>query len=234
MRQQSIIRVTLGSALLLACGFAASIMAADDQPSDEAGFVSLFDGKTLDGWQGATNGYEVVDGAITCKPKSGGNLYTKKEYSDFTLRLEIRMEPGTNNGIGLRTPLQGDAAFVAMESQVLDDSHASYKGIKDWQAHGSIYGVVAAKRGHLKKAGEWNTQEITCKGRHVTIKLNGVTIVDADIDQASNLKVVDGKETRKTVDGREHPGLSRKSGHIGFLGHGSKVEFRKIRIKELN
>ena len=199
-------------------------VAASHAADDDAGFVSLFDGKSLDGWQGATGGYEVVDGAIACKKKSGGNLYTKKEYANFVLRFEFRMEPGANNGIGLRAPLEGDSAYKGMEIQVLDDEHASYKGIKPWQVHGSIYGIVPAKRGHLKKPGEWNSEEITCNGRQVTVKLNGHTIVDADLDKAS---------TPKTIDGNDHPGLKREKGHIGFLGHGSRVEFRNIRIKEL-
>jgi hypothetical protein len=192
---------------------------------DDAGFVSLFDGKSLDGWQGATNGYEVKDGILACKKGSGGKLMTKKEYADFTLRFEFRMEPGANNGVGLRAPLDGDAAYNGMESQILDDEAPQYKGIQPYQAHGSIYGIVPAKRGHLKKPGEWNSQEITCHGRHVTVKLNGATIVDADLDKAS---------TPKTIDGRDHPGLKRSSGLIGFLGHGSRVEFRNIRIKELD
>jgi hypothetical protein len=206
--------------LLVSALMGTAAVAADD----EAGFVSLFDGKSLDGWQGATGGYEVVDGAIACKPKTGGNLYTKKEYANFILRFEFRMEPGANNGIGLRAPLTGDTAYKGMEIQVLDDDHPSYKNIKPWQVHGSIYGIVPAKRGHLKKPGEWNTEEITCDGRHVTVKLNGHTIVDADLDKAS---------TPKTIDGNDHPGLKRDKGHIGFLGHGSRVEFRNIRVKEL-
>jgi hypothetical protein len=206
-----------------ACAILATALAAAPA-DDEAGFVSLFDGKSLDGWQGATGGYEVVDGSIACKPKSGGNLYTKNEYANFILRFEFRFEPGANNGIGLRAPLTGDSAYKGMEIQVLDDDHPSYKGIKPWQAHGSIYGIVPAKRGHLKKPGEWNSEEITCDGRHVTVKLNGHTIVDADLDKAS---------TPKTIDGNDHPGLKRDKGHIGFLGHGSRVEFRNIRVKEL-
>ena len=206
----------------LAC---ADLRADDAKPTEsEDGFVSLFDGKTLDGWQGAINGYEAVDGVIACKKGSGGKLLTKKQYSNFILRLEFKLEAGANNGIGIRAPLAGDAAYVGMELQVLDNSAAKWKNLKPYQYHGSIYGVVAAKRGHQKKVGEWNVQEITCKGNQVLIKLNGVTILDADIKKAS---------TPKTADGRNHPGLLREKGYIGFLGHGSRVEFRNIRIKEL-
>lgn len=199
--------------------------AADEPAPAETGFVSLFDGKTLDGWQGSKDGYEVVDGAIMCKPKGGGNLYTDKEYSDFHLKFEFKLTPGANNGIGIRTPLQGDPAFAGMEIQVLDDSSDKYDGkLAEYQYHGSVYGVVAAKRGHLKPVGEWNKEEIVLKGKQIKVILNGETIVDADLEKAS---------TPKTIDGREHPGLARDSGYIGFCGHGAEVWFRNLRLKEL-
>jgi hypothetical protein len=205
--------------LLAALGMACPLIAADS----EEGFVSLFDGKSLDGWQGDKSGYEIVDGAIVCKEKGGGNLYTAKEYADFHLKFEFMLTPGANNGIGIRTPLTGDSAFVGMEIQVLDDP--SYQGkLKEWQHHGSVYGVVAAKQGHLKPVGEWNSEEIIVKGKQVKVILNGETIVDADVEKAS---------TPKTLDGRYHPGLARDKGYIGFCGHGAHVEYRKLRIKEL-
>ena len=197
---------------------------ADDPQASDSGFTPLFDGKTLSGWQGDKNGYEVVEGAIVCKERGGGNLYTEKEYGDFHLKLEVKLTPGANNGVGLRVPLEGDPAFVGMEIQVLDDTSDRYKGVKEWQRHGSVYGVVAAKPGHLKPAGEWNEEEIILQGKQIQVILNGETIVDADLEKAS---------TPKTIDGKEHPGLSRDKGHICFCGHGAKVEYRNLRIKEL-
>ena len=205
-------------------GTPAQMLAAEEPAASDEAFVPLFDGKTLDGWQGSKDGYEIVDGAIVCKPKGGGNLYTEKEYGDFHLKFEFKLTPGANNGIGIRTPLTGDAAYVGMEIQVLDDSSDRYKGLKDYQHHGSIYGVVPAKTGHQKPVGEWNQQEIIARGKRITVILNGVTIVDADIEKAS---------TPKTIDGREHPGLKRDKGHIAFCGHGAHVEYRNLRIKEL-
>ena len=107
---------------------------------------------------------------------------------------------------------------------MLDDTADGYKDLQPYQYHGSIYGVVPAKRGHQKPVGEWNTEEITCRGTHVTVKLNGETIVDADIKEASS---------PKTIDGNDHPGLKREKGYICFCGHGSHVEFRGMRIKEI-
>lgn len=215
----------LAASLVLACS-APSVL-AEDKPAGEAesGFVPLFDGKTLDGWQGNKKGYVVENGAIVCDPKGGGgNLYTEKEYGDFALRFEFKLVEGANNGIGIRTPLQGDPAYVGMEIQVLDDSSDKYKNLAPYQYHGSVYGVVAAKRGHQKPVGEWNTEEIIVKGKDIKVILNGETIVDANLEEAS---------TPKTLDGRDHPGLKRDKGHIAFCGHGTKVEFRNLQIKEL-
>jgi Domain of Unknown Function (DUF1080) len=165
---------------------------------NEEGFVPLFDGKSLTGWRGDTKGYEAVEGAIVCQKGKGGNLYTEKEYGDFELRFEFKLTAGANNGLGIRAPIGGDAAYQGMELQVLDDTSPQYAKLQDYQYHGSIYGVVAAKRGHLKPVGEWNQQTVIAKGKQIKIILNGETIVDADIEKAS---------TPKTVDGKEHPGL---------------------------
>ncbi|HZL90340.1 MAG TPA: DUF1080 domain-containing protein [Pirellulaceae bacterium] len=203
---------------------AASLALAQDKPVSEEGFVPLFDGKTMTGWQGGLDGYEVKDGTMICKPKGSGNLYTNNEYANFVFRFEFKLTPGANNGVGIRTPKEGDAAFVGMEIQILDDGHPNYKGIKDYQAHGSVYGVIPAKRGFLKPTGEWNSEEITVDGTRVKVVLNGETIVDGDIAEARE---------KGAIDGREHPGLKRDKGYIAFCGHGAHLEFRNIRIKEL-
>ena len=189
------------------------------------GFVPLFNGKDLTGWRGDTKGYVAEGGKIAIYPeRSSGNLYTTDEFADFIFRFEFRLTPGANNGLGIRTPLEGDAAYVGMEIQILDDASPKYKGLKPYQFHGSIYGVAPAKQGHLKPVGEWNTEEVIADGRQITVKLNGATIVDADIDKAA---------MPATLDGRDHPGLKNEKGHIGFFGHGDYLEFRNIRIKNL-
>jgi len=110
-----------------------------------------------------------------------------------------------------------------MEIQILDDQAPVYRGkLKPAQHHGSIYDVVPARQGFLKKAGEWNQEEITAEGRRIKVKLNGTVIVDADLEAVKDPEVL-----------MRHPGLTRSSGHIGFLGHDSRVEFRSIRIREL-
>jgi hypothetical protein len=98
--------------------------------------------------------------------------------------------------------------------------------LHEYQYHGSVYGVIPARRGFLKPTGEWNTEEVIAKGNRITVTLNDTIILDGDIAEASN-------NFTQTIDGNEHPGLANKSGHIGFLGHGYLLAFRNIRIKEL-
>jgi hypothetical protein len=193
----------------------------------EKGFKPLFDGKTLNGWtlfnKGNGSGYLVENGSIVCPADGGGNLLTDKDYANFILRFEFRMEPGGNNGIGIRAPLAGDIAYSGMEIQILDHDHERYRGkLKPTQRHGSIYDVFPATGDALKPAGEWNQEEIIADGRKIKVILNGKVLVDANLDDVTDPEVL-----------KKHPGLARTTGRIGFLGHGSRVEFRNIRIKEL-
>jgi hypothetical protein len=212
--------------VLVSAVYVTAAHGAGDKDKEE-GFVSLFNGKDLTGWVYGPNksgkGYQIADGGILyCTKQDGGNLFTEKEYADFVYRFEFKLEPNANNGIGIRAPLEGDAAYVGMEVQILDDSGSQYKNLLPGQYHGSIYKVFPAKRGHLKPVGEWNEEEIRAEGRHVKVTLNGAVIVDANLDDVKDPAVL-----------KEHPGLQNKKGHIGFLGHGARVEFRNMRVKEL-
>ena len=202
-----------------------SVLLAQDQKKNEEGFIPLFNGKDLTGWVHASKageGYRVRDGVLYCTVKDGGNLYTEKEYADFMFRFEFKLTPDANNGLGIRAPLKGDAAYQGMELQILDENQKKYGTLRPEQYHGSIYDVIAAKKGALKPTGEWNEQEVIAKGRKITVIVNGQTIVDADLSTITDEKVL-----------AKHPGLKRDKGHIGFLGHGADVEFRGMRIKEL-
>ena len=205
--------------------FAAAALALPVLTAAEPGFTPLFDGKTLDGWtlvRGRGRGYVVEEGVLVCPKDGGGNLFTVAEYADFVLRLEWRLWEGGNNGIGIRAPLQGDAAYVGMEIQVLDDNGPMYANLQPGQYTGSVYGVFPARKGFVKPNGEWNTYEIVADKRRVKITLNGEVITDADLSTVADPAVI-----------AKHPGLARTTGHIGFLGHGTRVEFRNIRVKQL-
>ncbi|MDP4130554.1 MAG: DUF1080 domain-containing protein [Bacteroidota bacterium] len=191
------------------------------------GFKVLFDGTNMYQWTGNTREYVLEDGNIVMRPANGehGNLFTKDEYSNFIYRFEFQLTPGANNGIGIRAPLEGDAAYVGMEIQVLDNEAPIYKDLHTYQYHGSVYGVIPAKRGFLKPTGEWNYEEISAIGNKIKVTLNGTVILDGDITDA----IKNG-----TLDKKDHPGLKRTTGHIGFLGHGDVVKFRNVRVKPLS
>ena len=211
-----------------------------EMTQSEAGFTSLFNGKDLSGWvygtrKGMPNksgkGYQVENGILFTTEEDGGNLFTEKEYADFVFRFEFRLTPNANNGIGIRAPLEGDAAYRGIEIQVLDDTGSKYTNLKPAQYHGSVYHMFAAKRGFQKPIGEWNAEEITARGRRITVVLNGTTIVDANLDDVKDEELLERHRDLSQPEGSR--GIANTKGHIGLLGHGTRVEFRKLRIKEL-
>jgi hypothetical protein len=208
---------------------------AESKLAGSAGFVSLFNGKDLSGWQGAKDDYTVESGAIQCKPGKGGVLYSEKTYGDYVFRCEFKLPPGGNNGLAMRYPTQAeldeqpkgkrntDPAYVGMcELQVLDDGHSKYGKIDPRQAHGSAYGMVAAKRGYLRPAGEWNHQIVRVVGSKINVELNGTQILDADLSTVEEY-----------MANTPHPGKNRTNGHVGFAGHSDPVQFRNIEIQSL-
>ncbi len=217
--------ITLSS--ILCVGFIFIISCSITKNQAESGFKTLFNGKNLDGWVGNKKSYKVDNGSILVDPegKGGGNLYTEKEYSNFNFRFEFQLTPGANNGLGIHAPLEGDAAYLGKELQILDNTAEKYANLKPYQYHGSVYGIIPAKRGFLKPVGEWNSEEVIVQGSKIKIILNGTTIVDGDFMEASK---------NGTMDKKDHPGLQRTKGHIGFLGHGDVLRFRNIRIKKLS
>lgn len=187
-----------------------------------AKWTSLFDGTSLKGWVGT--GYAVEEGAITCT-KEGKFLRTEKEYADFVLDFDFKLKPGTNNGIGIRYPGEGDAAYAGMELQILDDAAPQYHNEKftlaPYQYHGSVYGIqpsTQSEKSQLKPVGEWNHQTVICIGDHVKVILNGVTITDCYLDSI------------EPVDHKDHPGKKRKTGYIAFCGHGDWVAYKNVNV----
>ena len=192
----------------------------------DEGFIPLFDGKTLDGWteiQKFGPRYFVTNGVIASPPDAGNDLVTDGVYTNFVLRMDFKLTPGANNGVGIRVPMEkNDLTYVGNEIQILDDDDAQYANLDPGQYCGSLYKIFAARRGALKKVGEWNHYEITADGRHIKIDLNGTTIVDGNINDVTNVAALRG-----------HPGMLRESGHLCLLGHRSYVEFRNILVKPL-
>ncbi len=202
-------------------------------PSEEAngilrkhgssGFVDVFNGKDFTGWAGPIENYEVKDGAIVCRPKKGGNIYTKEVFADFVARVEYRLPPGGNNGLAIRYPGTGQPSSVAMcEVQILDDDAPVYAKLDPRQYNGSSYGMIPAHRGYLRPTGEWNFMEVTVRGPTLRVELNGTRILDGDLSKVT-----------KFMGNRPHPGKDRTEGHFGFCGHNDPVAFRVVRIKAI-
>lgn len=188
------------------------------------GFESVFNGTDFSGWSGPTDNYEINDGVLRCKPKSGGTIFTEKEYSDFSVRFQFKLPPGGNNGLAIRYPGSGDTAYAGMcELQVLDNTATKYAGLDERQFHGSAYGLAPAARGYLRSPGEWNSQQVTVVGSTIKVELNGNLILNTDLAEIENY-----------LDDKPHPGKERTSGHFGFAGHNDPVEFRNVSIKDLS
>ncbi|MGE0606390.1 MAG: DUF1080 domain-containing protein [Pirellulales bacterium] len=190
----------------------------------EPEFKPLFNGQDLAGWtpvDGPAESWGVEGDGVFTTGKGGGWLSTDKEYGNFELRLEFKLPAGGNSGVFIRAPREGQPWIDGMEVQILDDDDAQYANLEPGQYCGSVYKVAAAKRGSTKKPGEWQSMSIRCAGPQVTVALNGQTVVDTDLSQAQDKQA-------------SNPGISRKSGHIGLQNHGSRLDFRKVQIRELN
>ena len=187
-------------------------------------FVSLFNGKDFTGWGGAgkpeQSGYVIKEGGIIESTKKCRFLITEKEYSNYVFEFEFKLTAGANNGLGIHYPGKGDPAYTGMEIQILDNTHPKYAKLKDYQFHGGLYTLVAAKKGHLKPVGEWNKEIVTVNGPNVKVELNGVVIMEANLDEVNNSKP-------------KHNGAKRRKGHLCFCGHGAIISLKNLRIKEL-
>lgn len=218
---------------------ATALRAELSEAEKKEGFELLFDGTNLDQWTGNKTDYVPIDGAIYVSAHYGaeGNLYTAKRYSDFVFRFEFCfVRPGINNGVGIRTREGVDAAYEGMEIQILDHDDPIYQGLREYQVHGSVYGIIPAKRIKHKPLGEWNYEEIRAEGDHITVTLNGEVIVDGNIREACqghNMAPEEGKANPYTVDHQSHPGLFNKDGLICFCGHGEGLKLRNIRVLDL-
>ena len=213
-------RSILAAAVAVAAG-----MAAPNAVLAQRKFTSLYNGRDLSGWHvkdGKLEAWKANGDMISCVAPGGGWLTSDREYGDFVLRLEYRIGPGGNSGVGIRYPAQGDPAHVGMEIQVLDDQDPQYKGLKPAQYNGGIYYQAAPTAHPAKKPGEWNEYIIRCQGPRITIRLNGVTVQDVNVDEFTS-----GEGGYKPL--AERP----RRGHVGMQSHGDQVDFRNIRIREL-
>ena len=189
--------------------------------AEDKGWVTLYNGKDLTGWQTTGNWLPQKDGSLLIKPRSGERgwqrysayLWSKKKYKDFVLHVEYKYPPKGNSGIHFRVGDLKNPVNTGIEAQVLDSYGKKKMGHHD---HGGIIRTVGASKNMSKKAGEWNTMILTCKGHHLKVQLNGEQIVDIHLDKTPM---------------KDRP----LEGHIGLQDHGepNNLHFRNIKIKEL-
>ena len=193
----------------------------DSQVADEAGFMSLFDGKSLDGWRASEHkdSCRVENGEILLGGERSHLFYdgpvSNHDFKNFELRLEVMTEPHSNSGVYFHTQYQEtDWPAKGYEAQV-NNSH------EDWRRTGSLYAVKDVDTTPVKD-GEWFDYAITVRGKQITLKVNGETIVDYTEPE-------DPPQPDPTRDRR----LSH--GTIALQAHdpGSLVHVRNIRIKPL-
>ena len=193
-------------------------------PDEPAPFDGpLFNGKDLDGWEiiskNKDNWQVGDDGILFTEGTGGGWISTTREFADFKLDLEFRLPEGGNSGVFIRTPREGNPAYVGMEIQVLDDYAQEYADLKPWQYTGSIYAVLAPSKRVTRPANQWQQMTIDCRGPRVQVIVNGEMTIDANlIDFMDKI--------------REHPGLKRREGYIGLQSHSTKIEYRNIYLRE--
>jgi Domain of Unknown Function (DUF1080) len=177
----------------------------------DVNFVSIFDGKTLNGWKMAGDGrFVIVESDAALQSDKGGGLlwYSEKEYKNFILKLDWKIsDEGDNSGVFVRFPNPDDNPNIAVREgyEVQIDNRA---GDRIHQT-GAIYDFSAPTKVVLKPPGQWNTMEIQTLGQSYTVIINGQRVT-------------------------EFTGSGTTEGHIGLQAHDdkSKVLFRNIMIKE--
>ena len=192
-----------------------------DQAED--GWIELFNGRDLTGWTvvGGPDDCWAVVGGLLRPVARGGWLSTEREYANFELEIEYKLAAGSNTGAFLRAPHEGRTSRMGMEIQLIDDFTEDYGPLEAWQLSGSLYGVAAAHQGAAKEASQWQHVLIRAAGRRLTVVLNGILVLDVDLDGFPGAE-------------EEHPGLLRESGYIGLQNYGGRdAQFRKVRIREL-
>ena len=177
----------------------------------------------MDAGQEIGSGYVVEERRPTCPEDGGGNLLTDEEFADFVFRFEFKLTPGGNNGIGIRAPLRETSHIRGWRSRVLDHDNEKYKGtLKPTQRHGSVYDVFPALPRGAEAVGRVESRRRSPPRSEDQGGAERQDSSDADVSTVTDPEVL-----------KKHPGLHRKSGRIGFLGHKSHVEFRNISIKRL-
>ena len=201
--------------------------------------IELFNGRDLTGWEDHKNPqlWTVEDGMIVGISEAGkmSNLSTQAQYGDFELRLEYNADAKVNSGVFLRVSDLDDEVHTGLEIQILDTYGKELP--LDRGDSGALYDMIAPSANALKPAGEWNQMRMRCDGPRVAVELNGVQVVDADLDLFDTPgQNPDGSSNKFKYAWKTMP----RAGHIGLQTHAGmgglsdvKIRFRNLVVQPL-
>ena len=201
--------------------------------------IELFNGRDLSGWKDHKNPHlwSVEDGMIVCTAETGkmSNLSTEVQYGDFELTLEYNADAKVNSGVFLRVSDLEDEVHTGLEIQILDTYGKELPLSRN--DSGALYDMIAPSSNALRPAGEWNQMRMRCEGARVEVELNGVQVVEADLDQFDTPGInPDGTKNKFKYAWKTMP----RVGHIGLQTHGGmdgasgvQIRFRNLVVKAL-
>jgi len=206
---------------------------SESSASDDR-FENLFDGTDLDHFRGYKTeqigeGWKIADGTLYFDGSGGGDIVTRKEYSDFELTFDWKVAQGSNSGVMYRVSLGDAAPYVSgPEYQILDNEHHG-DGRNSQTSAASLYAMFPASGGKLNPVGEWNSAKIVVNGDRVEHWLNGEQVVSVEIGSQTWQKQLEASKFR---DWEKF--ASNRSGHIAFQDHGDEVWFRDIKVRSIS
>jgi hypothetical protein len=202
------------------------------RPEQAAGWLLLFNGKTLDGWQtssGKPSTVPVEDEAINPHQSGGYMMIHEKMWANFVLSVDFKISKGCNSGVFIRThsltPRPGkDVGFNGLEVAIDDTTTAGFHDT------GAIYDLVKPSRNAMKPVGQWNHMVITCDGPKISVELNDDLVTKMDLSEWTEPNHrPDGSEHKFDIAYKDHPG----AGYIGLQDHGSACWYKNIKLKPL-
>ncbi|WP_428661502.1 3-keto-disaccharide hydrolase [Runella sp.] len=234
-------KTTFTLLLLSVCGVGFSQQAPNTLSAAEKkqGVKLLWDGKTTEGWRGASldkfpeKGWKISDGVLSVEPSEGkgGDIVTTEAFSNFELSVDFKLVEGGNSGIKYFIDPNLPTSGLGLEFQLLDDDkHPDAKMGRDGnRTIGSLYDLIpAAKNKPVRKIGEWNTAKIVSKGNHTEHWLNGVKVVEYERNSDEYRRLIAMSKYK------DYPNFGTgEKGRILLQYHGDQVFFKNIKIRQL-
>ena len=206
--------------------------------------AALFDGNNLDAFEFREGGWVIEeDGSMVCRLEEGtdkkgnkqlrgmGDIWTKKDYSDFVLTLSYKLSEGANSGVFYRAdkanPVQGGFEIQLMDNEGFQKAKGMV--LEKRKLNGSFYDGKAPSSDPSNPVGEWNTLELVCQGPVVKLSINGEETFEVNVDDWDTAgENPDGTSNKFKTALKDLP----RVGRIGFQNHGQVVWFKDVMIRE--